>query len=227
MSFYQQLVEQTNPQKQELVNIEFIQRGVAGNVTLDEYIAFLSQAYHHVKHTVPLLMACGSRLSSNQKWLQKAVAEYIEEEIGHEEWILNDIKHCGGAPESVRPGEPSIETELMVSYAYDIIHRVNPAGFFGMVYVLEGTSVALATTAAESIRQNLQLPQKAFSYLTSHGSLDISHVDFFEQLMNKVKDQNDQAQIIHCARVFFKLYGNIFRSLDRTTNSSEVNYAAA
>lgn len=227
MKFYQQLVSQTNPQRQELVNIAFIQRGVAGNVTLDEYIAFLSQAYHHVKHTVPLLMACGSTLSDKQKWLQKAVAEYIEEEIGHEEWILNDIKHCGGDPEVVRHGKPSVETELMVSYAYDMIHRVNPAGLFGMVYVLEGTSVALATTAAESIQQNLQLPKNAFSYLTSHGSLDISHVDFFEQLMNKVEDQDDQTQIIHCARVFFKLYGDIFKSLDQSTNSPEVNYAAA
>ena len=96
-----------------------------------------------------------------------------------------------------------------------------------MVYVLEGTSVALATTAAEAIREQLQLPKKAFSYLTSHGSLDISHVDFFEKLMNQVTDKDEQAQIIHCARVFFKLYGNIFRSLDLSTNVSEVNYAAA
>ncbi len=227
MSFYKQLVDQTDLQRKELVDINFIQRGVAGNVTLDEYIAFLSQAYHHVKHTVPLLMACGSKLSDDQKWLQKAVAEYIEEEIGHEEWILNDITNCGGDADAVRNARPAITTELMVSYAYDTINRVNPIGFFGMVYVLEGTSVALATSAAEAIRSKLQLPKKAFSYLTSHGSLDISHVDFFEQLMDQVEDKNDQAQIIHCARVFFKLYGDIFKSLDQSAKSSEVNYAAA
>ncbi|WP_455204460.1 iron-containing redox enzyme family protein, partial [Kaarinaea lacus] len=96
------------------------------------------------------------------------------------------------------------------------------------VYVLEGTSVALVTTAAEAIQKQLQLPKKAFSYLTSHGALDVSHVDFFEQLMNRVEDKNDQAQIIHSAKVFFKLYGDIFRSLDQSTaESSEVNYAAA
>jgi len=227
MRFFQQLVEQTNTQKQALVEIEFIQRGVAGNVTLSEYVAFLSQAYHHVKHTVPLLMACGSRLLERQKWLQKAIAEYIEEELGHEEWILSDIKHCGADPDAIRHGKPSLATELMVSYAYDMINRVNPAGFFGMVYVLEGTSVALATTAAEAIQQQLDLPKKAFSYLTSHGSLDISHVDFFEKLMNQITDKTDQAVIIHSANVFFKLYGDIFRSLDESYKSSEVNYAAA
>lgn len=227
MSFYKQLVEQTNPQRKDLVDIEFIQRGVAGNVALDEYIAFLSQAYHHVKHTVPLLMACGAKLFERQKWLQSAIGEYIEEEMGHEEWILNDIKHCGADAEQVRVGKPSLATELMVSYAYDMIHRVNPIGFFGMVYVLEGTSVALASTAANAIQQQLQLPKKAFSYLTSHGALDVSHVDFFEKLMNRVEDSNDQAQIIHCAKVFFKLYGDIFRSLDQSAESLEVNYAAA
>ena len=228
MNFYKQLVEQTDQQRKALVEIEFIQRGIAGKVTLDEYIAFLTQAYHHVKHTVPLLMACGAKLPERQQWLQAAIGEYIEEEMGHEEWILNDIKHCGADAEIVRNGKAAVATELMVSYAHDMINRVNPIGFFGMVYVLEGTSVALATTAAEAIQQQLQLPKKAFSYLTSHGSLDISHVDFFEQLMNRVEDNNDQAQIIHCAKVFFKLYGDIFRSLDTSSAKSlEVNYAAA
>jgi thiaminase len=227
MSFYERLVAETGADRDQLINIPFIQRGVAGDVTLDEYIEFLCEAYHHVKHTVPLLMTCGSKLSESQKWLQPAIGEYIEEEMGHEEWILNDIEHCGGNKEAVRHGQPAIATELMVAYAYDMIHRGNPVGFFGMVYVLEGTSVALATTAAEAIQNNLKLPKKAFTYLTSHGSLDISHVDFFEQLMNRVEDSTEQAQIIHCAKVFFKLYGDIFRSLDHGTTKSEVNYAVA
>lgn len=227
MSFYHQLVEQTDEQRKQLINIEFIRRGVVGDVTLGEYIAFLSQAYHHVKHTVPLLMACGASLSENQKWLQPAIGEYIEEEMGHEEWILNDIKHCGADPEEVRHAKPLLATELMVSYAYDMIQRVNPAGFFGMVYVLEGTSVALATSAAEAIQKQLNLPRKAFSYLTSHGALDVSHVDFFEKLMDRVENIADQEQIIHCANVFFKLYGDIFRSLDTSTKSLEASNEAA
>ena len=227
MSFYERLVSETKHQRDELLNIPFIQRGVVGDVTRDEYISFLSQAYHHVKHTIPLLMACGSKLSDRQKWLQSAIGEYIEEEMGHEEWILNDIRQCGANPEHVRNGQPAVATELMVSYAYDMIYRINPIGFFGMVYVLEGTSVALATNAAHAIQQKLQLPNKAFSYLTSHGSLDISHVDFFEKLMNRVEDSEEQAQIIHCAKVFFKLYGDIFRSLDKSKTRLEVNYAVA
>ena len=65
--------------------------------------------------------------------------------------------------------------EVMVAYAYDLVNRRNPAGFFGMVFVLEGTSVAMALTAADQIQQALKLPDAAFSYLRSHGTLDQEH----------------------------------------------------
>ena len=41
-----------------------------------------------------------------------------------------------------------VATELMVAYAYDTIARGNPVGFFGMVHVLEGTSVSRVATRA-------------------------------------------------------------------------------
>ncbi|HET6564761.1 MAG TPA: iron-containing redox enzyme family protein, partial [Xanthomonadales bacterium] len=129
------------------------------------------------------------------------------------EWILNDIAACGFDAGKVRHGQPSLATELMVSYAWDTVQRVNPLGFFGMVHVLEGTSISLADQAADTIRRTLGLPRKAFSYLYSHGALDQDHVKFFEGLMNRISDERDQAQIIHSAQVFYTLYGNIFRSL--------------
>ena len=109
----------------------------------------------------------------------------------------------------------------MVAYAYDAVNRINPLRFFGMVFVLEGTSIALADNAAEQIKNKLYLPANAFSYLRSHGSLDQEHIVFFENLMNKITDKNEQDQIIHSAKMFFKLYANIFRELDSTTAQAD------
>src|SRR5690606_30028540 len=173
----------------------------------------LTQAYHHVKHTTPLLMACGARLPERLEWLREATAEYIEEELGHQEWILNDIRACGGDAEAVRQAQPALPTELMVAYVYDRIARHNPVSFFGMVNVLEGTSIALATQAANVLQDRLGLPAQAFSYLTSHGSLDREHIEFFKGLMNRLDDEHDQAAIVHTARVVYRLYGDMFRSL--------------
>ena len=213
MNFFDQLQTETEQQRVELFSAPIITRALQGDVTTDDYIAFLSQAYHHVKHTVPLLMATGSRLPEELEWLRVGVGEYIEEETGHQEWVLNDVAACGADKEQVRRSKPNLATELMVSYAYDIVHRINPLGFFGMVHVLEGTSISLADSAADNIRSALSLPKDAFSYLYSHGSLDQDHVEFFKGLMNRIDRPEDQAQIVDSAKVFYKLYGDIFRSL--------------
>lgn len=214
MSFFSILQQQTESEREYLLSAPLIKKALKGDMQLSEYVAFLCQAYHHVKHTVPLLMAAGARIPENKEWLRSAIAEYIEEELGHQEWILNDIAACGFDKESVRNSSPSLATELMVSYAYDTINRINPLGFFGMVHVLEGTSISIADKAANKIRESAHLPQNAFSYLYSHGELDIEHVKFFENLMNKIDDTAEQQQIIHSAKRFYYLYGEIFRTLD-------------
>lgn len=213
MNFFDTLKADTEAERQQMFAIPVIQDALSGHVTTGQYIAFLSQAYHHVKHTVPLLMACGSRLDSKHEWLREAMAEYITEEVGHQEWILSDIAACGGDAQAVRIAQPHASTELMVAYAYHQIDRGNPVGFLGMVHVLEGTSTALATHAADTLRGALGLPPQAFSYLSSHGSLDLEHVAFFEQLVNRLHDADDQLAVLHTARMMYQLYGNVFRSL--------------
>ena len=212
-SFFDHLQAETQSMRESMLGIEQLVRGARGEISLDTYIAFLVQAYHHVKHTVPMLMACGSRIPMDKEWLREALGEYIEEETGHQEWILNDIKACGADPEVHRYGTPSPETELMVAYAYDTINRGNPVGFFGMVLVLEGTSIQLATHAAQAIQDSLGLPASAFSYLSSHGSLDIEHMKFYEKLVNRLEDEADQKAIIHVANMMYRLYGDVFRNI--------------
>ena len=213
MIFFQQLQQETEKERRQLLAAPIITKAVSGSISKEEYIAFLEQAYHHVKHTVPLLMAAGARIPEEKEWLRNALAEYIEEELGHQEWILNDLAACGLDKERVRNNAPAFETELMVAYAYDVINRVNPLGFFGMVHVLEGTSVTTADRAADGIQEALGLPDEAFSYLRSHGELDQDHIQFFEGLMNKINDLDEQRLIIRCAKQFYRLYGDIFRSL--------------
>ncbi|MEJ2308110.1 MAG: iron-containing redox enzyme family protein [Gammaproteobacteria bacterium] len=211
--FFTRLNQATEVERQDLLSIPFIRHGVRGELSLRSYTAFLTQAYHHVKHTTPLLMACGSRIPHSMEWLRNAMAHYIEEEVGHQEWILNDIAACGGDSEAVRNGSPDMPAELMCAYAYDIVQRRNPAGFLGMVLVLEGTSIRLATEAAQNIKRSLGLPDQAFTYLTSHGSLDVSHMEFYAGLVNRLESEADHRFIIHTAKRFYRLYGDIFRAL--------------
>jgi pyrroloquinoline quinone (PQQ) biosynthesis protein C len=216
MSFYERLVEATATQRQYLLAAPIIQRTLTGDITRDVYLSFLTQAYHHVRHTVPLLMAVGSRLPDRLAWLQPQLVHYIEEEQGHEQWILNDIASAGGDRDAVMRSTPDVATESMVAYAYDMVMRRNPIGFFGMVHVLEGTSVALALRAADQIQASLQLPIRAFTYLRSHGQLDQEHTQDLANILNRLEFEEDRTAVTQCARAIYWLYGNLFRRLDES-----------
>lgn len=218
MNFYQQLQHATATERNGLLATPLITAALAGQVNRQHYISFLTRAFHHVKHTVPLLMACGARLTDRQEWLRSAVAHYIEEELGHHEWILNDIAAAGGDAESVRASTPDFDTDVMVAYAYDTVTRRNPVGFFGMVYVLEGTSVSLASNAARALQDALDLPPGAFTYLSSHGALDVEHIGDFERLVNRLDTPGDRDAVVSNAQTFFRLYGNVLRSIDIQEN---------
>jgi pyrroloquinoline quinone (PQQ) biosynthesis protein C len=216
VNFYQELIDATQEQRKYLLASPVIRDALEGTVTREEYVAFLTQAYYHVSQTVPLLMACGARLPARLEWLRKAVIDYLNEEYGHQEWVLEDIAEAGGDAGAVRGGSPAPATAAMISCAWDVIQRGNPVGFFGMVFVLEGTSVALATLAADRLRSGLGLPKSAFTYLYSHGSLDEEHVDFLESLMDRLEAPADRAAVIDAARRFFLLYAGIFREIPRS-----------
>jgi len=212
MSFYEHLIQTTAAEREQLFAAGPIADCLRGQVSRETYLAFLGQAYHHVRHTTPLLMAIGSRLPARLEWLRRPVAEYITEEIGHEEWILSDIAAAAGDAAAVRRSHPDLPAEVMVAYAYDLANRGNPAGFFGMVFVLEGTSVALALHAADLIQRALSLPDNALTYLRSHGTLDQEHTRTLAELVERMEEK-DQDEVLRCARVFYKLYGDVFRAL--------------
>jgi pyrroloquinoline quinone (PQQ) biosynthesis protein C len=214
MTFHEQLARVTAPDREFLLSAPVIRRALAGDVTRELYVAFLTQAYHHVRHTVPLLMAVGARVPDRHAWLRDAILHYLEEETGHDEWILNDIERAGGDRAAAAASEPAVATEAMVAYAYDTVTRRNPLGFFGMVHVLEGTSVALALNAAGRIQQALQLPSNAFTYLKSHGELDKEHINDLAGILERFTEDDDRQAVVRCARGIYWLYGQMFRGLD-------------
>jgi hypothetical protein len=214
MNFNERLALDTQADRESLVSAPIIGRALRGEIGLDEYIAFLTQAFHHVRHTVPLMMAVGARLPDRLAWLRKEIIHYTEEEEGHDQWILNDIEAAGGERVEAERSIPSVATDAMVGYAYDTAMRRNPVGFFGMVFVLEGTSVSLALSAAERIQQSLRLPNRAMTYLRSHGQLDQEHIHHLAGILDRFDCEEDRSAVTQCARVMFRLYGNVFRDLD-------------
>lgn len=215
-TFFDRLVHDTREAQARFAVTPQLVAGLTGRITVADYVAYLTQAYHHVRHTVPLMQEARARLD-HRPALVRALDEYIEEETGHEHWILEDIDAAGGDGRAVAASDPAPATAAMVDHAYRTIREGNPAAFFGMVYVLESTSIAMASHGAGAVQAALALPDDAFHYLTSHGALDQEHMVFFERLMNRIDDPDDQQAIIAMARDMFALFGGLFESIELET----------
>lgn len=210
--FYQRLQTETHAERSALLASPLIQHAISGHMTAKQYLAFLEQAYQHVRHTTPLLRLMATKMSDDRLWLVPALEEYAREEEGHEHWILSDIAAAGGQPDLSAAKPPLIDTLAMVASAYFQIEHDNPIGFFGMVHVLEGTSVRVASHAADQIQASTGLPDSAFTYLRSHGDLDTEHVQYFETLVEQLTLE-DQACLLRCANGFFVLYRRMFEGI--------------
>lgn len=221
MSFHEELLAQTQDERNYLLGAPIIADVFARRFERPAYVAFLTEAYHHVRHTVPLMMACGARLPTRLQHLRGALREYINEEFGHEAWILDDIRAAGGDADAARNAQPKPATELMIAYVYDYIARHNPVGFFGMVQVLEGTSIALATQVADIIQDQLALPDEAFVYLRSHGDLDQGHIRFYQSLVDSLDHEEDRNAVLHVAKRVYMLYGDVLRAVPRSGGAAE------
>jgi pyrroloquinoline quinone (PQQ) biosynthesis protein C len=164
-----------------------------------------------VKHTYPLL-ALASVHTTDEAY-QDALVEYMKEERGHEKWILDDIRALGADAEAVRTGKPGPACQIMVGYTYYAIQWISPYAMLGSVHVLEGMSTVLADKAAEAIQRSLALSGgEGFSYLRSHGALDIEHVAFFKELANALP-HSAHGIVVETSQIIYRLYGDIFREL--------------
>ncbi len=218
MTFHDRLLAETAPARADFLSIPLLERALAGNVPRGLfralYLEFLAQAFHHVRHTCPLLSLAAARTENGV--YRASLYTYVEEERGHEEWILADIAAMGGDADKAKRNMARPACRAMVGYAYYAIEWISPYTLLGMVHVLEGMSTQLAAKAARAMQNSFGTEDgRGFRYLVSHGALDASHTAFFKTLVNDLRDPSAGDAVIDCANVMYSLYGNIFRDLER------------
>lgn len=220
MRLHDRLVVETTADRDRFLAIPLVRVAITRGVDRSLYRRFLEQAYYHVRHTCPLFERSIAACGSDDSILAAAFRHYIEEERGHDDWILDDIADLGGDVGAIRSGQPGKACAAMCQHAYRLIEEDGPYAILGMVHVLEGLSVLLAQRVADKIMSSIGSDEnRGFRYLTSHGSLDASHVAFFAYLLDAIGEERTRQNIINAARQFYRLYGEIFYELGRDENS--------
>jgi hypothetical protein len=149
MSFHDRLLLATAGPRADFLATPALCDAVRDGADRPLYLAYLAQAYHHVRWTCPLLRLAADRCGPADRRLAAALGHYVAEELGHECWILDDIRALGGDASPGHLPPPNWANRAMVGTVRDAIANTSPYAILGMVHVLEGISSLLAVAGAE------------------------------------------------------------------------------
>lgn len=211
-SFFISLIEMTDASRRELEGQPKIQSMMHHGLPLAEYRALLRDLYHIVWHFCPVMAVAASRCSDHFQQVRDELRERIEEERGHELWVLEDIEAIGGDVAAVKAKPPSAPVQGMIAFNYYGAERAHPCSVLGMLYMLEVVASVYGGKVAESIASALGRDVEAggFRFLSSHASMDVQHMAKLNRLLKTITDPDAQAAIVNSTRVNFFHFGRIF-----------------
>lgn len=212
MSFFITLVEATDASRRDLEAQPKIHSMIHHGLSLEEYRAFLHDLYHIVWHFCPIMSAAASRCDDRFKSVRYELYERIEEEKGHEEWVLDDIRDTGGDVDAARTRPPSAPVQSVIAFNYWSAERQHPCAVLGMLYQLEVISSVYGGRVAGAIAKTIgrEVDSGGFRFLTSHASMDMDHMAKLNVLVKTIDDPGAQAAIVNSTRVNFHQFGQMF-----------------
>ena len=211
MSFFITLVESSDAHRRAIETAPRVNAMIHKGLTLAEYRAFLRDLYHIVWHFCPIMAVAAARCDDRLRNIRYELYERIEEEKGHEDWVLDDIKAVGGNT-NVLAATSSAPVQAMIGYNYYAAERVHPCAVLGMLYVLEVVASVYGGKVADSIARAIGRDPGAggFRFLSSHATMDADHMAKLNVLLKTIDDAKAQAAIIASTRVNFHQFGQLF-----------------
>lgn len=105
--------------------------------------------------------------------LSAYLAQHVEEERGHDEWLLKDLGALGISGEAARAEIPSPFVAGMVGAQHYWALHTHPVAILGYISVLEGEPPEEGFFLGAARRSGL--PEEAFSTLRYHARVDREH----------------------------------------------------
>jgi pyrroloquinoline quinone (PQQ) biosynthesis protein C len=212
MSFFITLVESSDAGRRALEDLPRVHAMIHHGLNLREYQAFLHDLYHIVWHFSPVMAAAAARCGDEFREVRYSLYERIEEEKGHEAWVLEDVAAVGGDVGFVKASPPSLPVQAMIAYNYHGAEHVHPCSVVGMLYMLEVVSSVYGGRVSDSIARALgrDVDAGGFKFLSSHATMDLDHMAKLNVLVKSIADPAAQRSIISSTRVNFYQFGLMF-----------------
>jgi len=150
--------------------------------------SLLLLCYQVMRAAVPLMDAARARaraLSPGDPVCPPLAAyldRHIEEERGHDAWLLDDLAHAGLPRDAVLARIASPRTAALVGAQYYWAQHEHPVSILGYLMVLEGRP--LPHELIDQMQTASGLPAAAFRTLREHARLDPDHADELDRLLD-------------------------------------------
>jgi pyrroloquinoline quinone (PQQ) biosynthesis protein C len=199
-----------------IVSVEGVRQTLAGRLDPAFYIAYLSNVYHYAQHSATVIGMAGARAVVRNPELARYLLHHADEELGHEQWALDDLGALGVSADAVRASRPVPACTAMIGYEYYIANHANPVGLFGWLYTLEAMGDDLGARIAQAISPHLKVSAgPGLKFLAGHGEADHEHTaDLTQMISTHITDPADVADVNHVADVVGELYVSMFRQID-------------
>lgn len=210
-TFLQVLEEVLEKPRAQFLNNRLIQHVKDGTFTRALYVQQLQETFHFVRHTPSYIMTAASRLGERNASLQKRFLRHAQEELGHDQWALQDLAALGVNAESVRYSTPLPHTSALIAYQFYSVEHVNPVGLLGLEYAMEGSTAESAGPLIQRIQALLQIPDEALTFFRRHVQVDAHHAkENVITLAELVTRGEDRAAVLRNARDSYILYAALY-----------------
>lgn len=186
---------------------------------------YLFRLYGSVRASVPLMRAARARAAELAPACEVARAlvpyldHHVEEELGHDEWLLDDMEVLGFRREEVvsRPASSDV-AELIGTYYYWIFHE-HPVALLSYFSVVEGNPVR--TETLDRVAATTSIPGEALRCIYRHAKLDPHHSEEVDELIDSLPLTGQQAALLETsALTVVEQLSLILRDLVRPRSSA-------
>lgn len=116
---------------------------VSGQMTTAQYVGYLRETYHMVRHTPRMLALAAARCEDERRGLRNWFIEQTDEENGHDLFCIKDIRHVGQNPDTVLSVGPMPGAWGLICQNYFMATYGNPAGILGVASITEGLGASI------------------------------------------------------------------------------------
>ena len=214
LPFFADLVSRTDEARRAFESNSKVLDIVANGLPLERYRKLLLELYHVVWHFNPVCAAAASRVGDAHKQVRYFLYDHMNDEKGHEEWVVNDLDAVGVRVGQVLDYRPTDMMLALNGYNYWAADRRHPCSVLGMLYALEVIASVYGGPMTAAITESLLLQgDRGISFISAHATLDAEHLADLRVILSTLQDDASKEAIIESTIFNFHQFGRVLEAV--------------